>query len=61
MTTEHHEIDVARAKTIEDEVAERLMEMAEILGPEDTLAYVEKVAEQMHDEIAELGDDGEAA
>lgn len=53
--TEHeqHEIDATRVTILEEEITERLLEMADTLGPEDTLAYVEKVAGQMRDEIAE--------
>lgn len=52
-------VEEQREAELRETIEAALMELAEILGPEDTLAYVEKIAEQMRDEIAEPGDDGE--
>lgn len=61
MGEQHHEGDVAYATILEGEIAERLIEMAEIIGPDDTIAYVDKIAAQMRAEVDELGDDGEGS
>jgi hypothetical protein len=42
-----------RERELRESIEAGLVELAEIIGPEDTLAYVEKVAEQMREEIAE--------
>lgn len=61
MTTEHHEIDAARVTTLEEEIAERLIEMAEVIGPDDTIKYVDTIAEQMRAEVDEIvGDEASA-
>ena len=50
---EEHEVDHARGEALQGEIAERLIELAEIIGPEDTFAYVAKIATQMATEIEE--------
>ena len=49
----HEEEQDETAELICDAIAARLRRLADIWGPEETLAYVEKIADQMRDEIAE--------
>ena len=43
-----------RAEQLKGEITERLIELAEINGPEDTMTYVQSLVSRMREEIAAM-------